>query len=129
MDSASLRSNGEAQTLIGKPTELRGSVRKRRWGAMGWLEAEWSQRDEWREAGRPRRGQADVERVRAQAESGDGRVIFSGKGAGLYSAPESPSAPAGVSHPSLNRYRSRRGRGVAVYPFLQQKVASPQIRG
>jgi hypothetical protein len=29
----------------------------------------------------------DAERVRAQADSGDGPVRFSGKGAGLYSAP------------------------------------------
>ena len=30
---------------------------------------------------------AETERVRAQAESGDGPVIYSGKGAGLYSVP------------------------------------------
>jgi hypothetical protein len=42
----------------------------------------------------------DLERVRAQADSGEGPVIFSGKGVGLYSrsASGSPSAPAGVSH-------------------------------
>lgn len=40
---------------------------------------------------------ADAERVRDQADSGNGPVIFSGKGAGLYSAPLpdlSPLRPA-----------------------------------
>src|SRR5215213_708029 len=32
---ASLRHSGEAQTRRGKPTALRGSVRKRRWEAWG----------------------------------------------------------------------------------------------
>lgn len=30
---------------------------------------------------------AETERVRTQADSGEGSIIFSGKGAGLYSAP------------------------------------------
>ena len=44
---ASLLENGEAWTCRGgKPNELRGSVLKRRWERIGWVETEWSRKAE-----------------------------------------------------------------------------------